>query len=316
VVYRDHRNGGDEQTVSAPMLFLGAGTVGTPELLLRSQAAGGLELPDTVGARFSTNGDYGAFVNHTADRVSSTRGPINTCEVRATIDGTHLTIEDCAIPSMFASVAATALSVMDSFAKRRLFHTRLRLSWLAHIPPNLHEFLPHMPSTTNPDEQRTEAEYVNNIFFFNVMGQDDASGRFSLDGDDLRLDWDQPITRHPTFKKADELCQHFARAMGGDYIALWDALPQRRLMITHPLGGCTIGADRTRGAINEYGQVYDGGSGTPTGTHDGLFVVDGSAIPGALAVNPTLTITAQALKTVRHALDPAPVPGPIPGASQ
>jgi cholesterol oxidase len=173
-----------------------------------------------------------------------------------------------------------------------------------------------MPSTTNPDEQRTEAEYVNNIFFFNVMGQDDASGRFSLDGDDLRLSWDQPITGHPTFKKADALCQDFARAMGGDYIALWDALPQRRLMITHPLGGCTIGTDRTRGAIDEYGHVYDGGSGTPTGIHDGLFVVDGSAIPGALAVNPTLTITAQALKTVRHALDPAAVPGTIPGGSQ
>jgi cholesterol oxidase len=141
VTFHDHRDGGGEQTVSAPMLFLAAGTLGTPELLLRSREAGGLELPDTVGARFSTNGDFGAFANHTTERVSSTRGPINTCEVRATIDGTRLTIEDCAIPSMFASVAATALSVMDGFAKRRLFHTRLRLAWLAHIPPNLHEFL-------------------------------------------------------------------------------------------------------------------------------------------------------------------------------
>jgi cholesterol oxidase len=304
VTYHDHRERGDEQAVSAPMLFLAAGAVGTPELLLRSREAGGLDLPDTVGARFSTNGDFGAFVINTNNRVSSTRGPVNTSEVRATIDGTHLTIEDCAIPSMFASVAATALSVMDSFAKRRLFHTRLRLAWLAHIPPNLHEFLPHLPSTTNPDEQRTEAEYVNNIFFFNVMGQDDASGTFSLDGDDLRLDWERPITSHPTFKKANELCQDFSRAMGGHYIALWDALPQRRLMITHPLGGCTIGPDRAHGTVDPYGRVYDGG-GNPTATHEGLFVVDGSAIPGALAVNPTLTITAQSLKAVKHALDPA-----------
>jgi cholesterol oxidase len=81
-------------------------------------------------------------------------------------------------------------------------------------------------------------------------------------------------------------------------------------MITHPLGGCTIGSDRTRGAIDEYGRVFDGGGAKLTDTHDGLFVVDGSAIPGALAVNPTLTITAQALRAVGHALGSAAVSAP------
>jgi len=76
-------------------------------------------------------------------------------------------------------------------------------------------------------------------------------------------------------------------------------------MITHPLGGCTIGPDRTRGAIDEYGRVFDPGGAHPADTHQGLFVVDGSAIPGALAVNPTLTITAQALKAIGHALGPS-----------
>lgn len=76
-------------------------------------------------------------------------------------------------------------------------------------------------------------------------------------------------------------------------------------MITHPLGGCPIGPDRTRGAVDEYGRVFDAGGVKPTDIHKGLFVVDGSAIPGALAVNPTLTITAQALKAVKHALSSA-----------
>jgi cholesterol oxidase len=308
VTFHDHRDGGGEQAVSAPMVFLAAGTLGTTELLLRSRDGNGLELPETVGAHFSTNGDFGAFVVSTAERVSSTRGPINTSEVKAVIDGTHLTIEDCAIPSMFASIASTALSVIGNFAKRRMFHERMRLAWLTHILPDLHEFLPHLPSTTDPDDWRTEAEYVNNIFFFNVMGQDDANGTFSLDGDDLKLDWAHPIADHPTFKKAGELCRHFAEAMGGEYVALWDTLPHRRLMITHPVGGCTIGPDRTRGAIDEYGRIFDAGGAKLTDTHDGLFVVDGSAIPGALAVNPTLTITAQALKVVGHSLDPAPAP--------
>ena len=70
------------------------------------------------------------------------------------------------------------------------------------------------------------------------------------------------------------------RGNGGEYVALWDTLPQRWLMITHPLGGCTIGSYRTRGAID------------------------------ALAVNPTLTITARALKAVGHALGSAAVSAP------
>lgn len=57
------------------------------------------------------------------------------------------------------------------------------------------------------------------------------------------------------------------------------------------------------GVVNEFGQVFDG-SKQPgsTDTLPGLFVVDGSAIPGAVAVNPTLTIAAQALKAVIKAL--------------
>jgi choline dehydrogenase-like flavoprotein len=38
-----------------------------------------------------------------------------------------------------------------------------------------------------------------------------------------------------------------------------------------------------------------------------LFVVDGSVIPGSLAANPTLTISAQAIKTVERAIGPLPI---------
>ena len=74
-----------------------------------------------------------------------------------------------------------------------------------------------------------------------------------------------------------------------------------------PLGGCRIGASRDEGTVDEFGRVYDGSTADATSVHEGLFVVDGSTIPGALAVNPTLTITAQALKAVGAALgSPAP----------
>src|SRR5262249_33039062 len=62
------------------------------------------------------------------------------------------------------------------------------------------------------------------------------------------------------------------------------------------------------GVVNEFGEVYDGSkkSTDPKAGHPGLYIVDGSVIPGALAANPTLTISAQALKAVERAVAPLP----------
>ena len=58
---------------------------------------------------------------------------------------------------MFASIAYTALSVLDTLVKRRFFHARLRLAWLTHALPDLRDFLPHLPDTHDPNDARTEA---------------------------------------------------------------------------------------------------------------------------------------------------------------
>jgi cholesterol oxidase len=56
-------------------------------------------------------------------------------------------------------------------------------------------------------------------------------------------------------------------------------------MTAHFVGGACIGADADHGVIDGYHRVFG---------HDGLHVVDGSAISANLGVNPSLTITAQA----------------------
>ncbi len=56
-------------------------------------------------------------------------------------------------------------------------------------------------------------------------------------------------------------------------------------MTAHFVGGVCIGADSDRGVIDAYHRVFG---------HEGLHVVDGSAITANLGVNPSLTITAQA----------------------
>jgi cholesterol oxidase len=303
VTFRDHRHDG-EKTVSASSVFLAAGTLGTVELLLRSREEGGLEVSDRLGRGFSTNCDFGAFIVDTAKPVNSAEGPINTCGVRAVVDGMHFTLEDTGIPSMVAPVIATSIRLLDTVVRRRLFRGKLRLTWLGQSVRDLEMLLPNLPDTYDPKDVRTEAETVANIFLFHVMGQDDASGRLTLRDGKLDLRWERPVLEQPTFAKARDLCEEFATAMGGRYVPMDEALPQlRRLTITHPLGGCGVGPSREAGVVDEVGRVYDPSGADETAVHEGLYVVDGSAMPGALGVNPTLTISAQALKSVTAAVE-------------
>jgi cholesterol oxidase len=59
----------------------------------------------------------------------------------------------------------------------------------------------------------------------------------------------------------------------------------RRAITVHPLGGAPMGRDSSTGVVDRYGQAFG---------QDGLFVVDGAAMPGAIGPNPALTIAAYA----------------------
>jgi cholesterol oxidase len=60
-------------------------------------------------------------------------------------------------------------------------------------------------------------------------------------------------------------------------------------MTAHLIGGCTIGDSPQHGVIDPYHRAFG---------HPGLHVVDGSALPANLGVNPSLTITALAERAV------------------
>jgi cholesterol oxidase len=147
-------------------------------------------------------------------------------------------------------------------------------------------------------------------FFFNVMAQEDApTGRLKLggiDGDQLDLGWEQPIAQQQVWKDVETLLREFCTSMGGKYLPLptWEGLlGDRKLVITHPLGGCPIGNSHELGVVNEFGQVFDAAQPAQNkAVLDGLYVVDGAVIPGALAANPSLAISAQALKSIKQAV--------------
>jgi len=84
---------------------------------------------------------------------------------------------------------------------------------------------------------------------------------------------------------ANQAAQIFARHADGTPLNVLLETLFNMSITAHILGGCQIGPDRESGVIDTNHQVF----GCPD-----LFVVDGSAIPANLGVNPALTITALA----------------------
>ena len=80
-----------------------------------------------------------------------------------------------------------------------------------------------------------------------------------------------------------------------EYAGVLNALAQRHV---YCITSFIFGLDNDTPGVaerNQSGQVYDTVAGANT-VHDGLYIADASVIPGPLAVNPTLTIVAMALK--------------------
>lgn len=63
------------------------------------------------------------------------------------------------------------------------------------------------------------------------------------------------------------------------------------LSVSHQCGTVRFGSDPSKSALNEFCRSFD---------HDNLFVVDASFFPSSAAVNPALTIAAQAIRVADH----------------
>jgi cholesterol oxidase len=202
-------------------------------------------------------------------------------------------IEDAGIPPMFASLVQNTLDLLSNQKKGDVVDM-LGLLWNEG----------KLPDYIDPTSMQTESEMLMNVCWFNVMGADDASGKFDLHNGSLRLRFEQKISDHPTFKKAEIVLQGIAQAVGGKYrpFPLWEGLEpfiSRKLVVVHPLGGCPIGGSSSDGVVNGNGQVFDTKSGGQS-VHKGLHVIDASIIPGALAVNPTLSIVSMAVRAAAN----------------
>ena len=84
---------------------------------------------------------------------------------------------------------------------------------------------------------------------------------------------------------AQEAAEILAEELQGEPQNVISEVLLRTPATAHILGGCCIGENSESGVIDERHEVFG---------YPGLYVCDGSVIPGTLAVNPSLTITALA----------------------
>lgn len=98
--------------------------------------------------------------------------------------------------------------------------------------------------------------------------------------------------RNPTYIPiANDTARRVARLIGGWPFSSINEVLFDIPSTAHILGGACIGSDSETAVCDEYNRVF----GQP-----GLYVVDGSAIPVNLGVNPSLTITALAEHAMSH----------------
>lgn len=284
-------------------VILSAGSLGTPEILLRSEMKG-LKLSPKLGTQFSGNGDFFAMAyntdhqlntmgfpgkksNHQWAKLGFEAGPSIVGAVKYNLGGStplgkRILVEDFTFPSSYLTTAMAALKVFGRSGEDTDIGDEK-----AEVRRQLND------NKLSPYNYKPNQGALNQTMLYLIMGHDNAQGTLKLKREDssVVIDWDD-VGRQPLFDLINDEIREHTRSLGGTFLTnpLWSITPTKNLITAHPLGGAPIGDDYQHGAVDEYGRVFQD-NGT---VHDGLFVVDGSLIPTALGVNPFLTISALA----------------------
>jgi cholesterol oxidase len=282
--------------VTADIVILSAGALGSTEILLRSKEAG-LAVSDKVGHSFTGNGDVLGFgfnndepVNGVGRHPDHMTEPVGPC-ITGIIDVRNqenlddgMVIEEGVIPSPVASLLATAFAGVAPFGSK-------------DTDTGFFDYSREVGRELDSVALGALHGAVHNTQTYLVMTHDGAEGRMYLEDDRLRIDW-PGVGSQPIFEKVNERLQKATTALGGIYLRnpIWTKLLNKELVTVHPLGGCPMGEDAEHGVVDHKGRVFSGEPGDDV--YDGLYVSDGSIMPRSLGVNPLLTISAVAERNV------------------
>lgn len=285
--------------IDCDTLFLGAGTLGSTEIMLRSQSRG-LRVSSRLGNGFSGNGDVLAFGYNNDERVNGI--------------GIGHPLREGSDPVGPVIAGLIDLRNTDSLAKNIVIQEGALPSPLAPLlPAMLGSASPLFGTDTDPGDTTEEmlrtlkslarGAYkgaVANTQTFLVMAHESSHGLMTLKDDVLSIDWPE-AGRDPVFEHISEILEKATKATGGTYLPnpIWSKTLGRNLVSVHPLGGCGMGDDSETGVVDDRGRVFNPAGEGERAVHQGLHILDGSVIPGSLGVNPSLTITAVAERALR-----------------
>ena len=276
----------DSLIITADIVILGAGTLGSTEILLRSREHG-LSVSPRLGHGFSANGDIIAFA-YGADI------PVNAVGV-----GHPPKLDD--LEPVGACVSSyLELHDDDDLDRSMNIQEGVMPSALAPALPAL--FVPNgrlLGALKSLIAGVYKGPFRHLQTFF-AVSHDSASGVLTLEKDRLTLSWPDAADE-PVYERLDAVLERLSNSIGASYVKnpLAGTLMGHQPATAHPLGGCGMGNSAAEGVVNHKGQVFTGlGSGAGEGdleaVHDGLYVIDGSIIPRSIGVNPLFTITALA----------------------
>jgi enediyne biosynthesis protein E9 len=280
--YRIHTGSG---TIDAKIIILAAGAGATPVILQRSEPALG-KMPHAVGRYFSGNGERLNTAVIDDDRVKEVLGLDRG-------DGIGYAANQIGRGPVVANWDRLDASLPE--------HSRFSLEQL-YFPPGLGTILAQTPEagdgpTWFGSAKKEMLKRWQSWLTIFIMSEDDNEGVFGpppATGNAMRIS-QQMLGRgnlryNPTantlrgWAEADAAVRDILERDGIGKVMPWTNDVVGAYTV-HPLASCRIGDDPATSALDDRHELRD---------HPGIFVTDGSAVPGGLTVNPAMTIAALA----------------------
>lgn len=265
---------GDGEVLRAPEVVLAAGVLGTVELLFRSRELGLLpRVSPRLGEAVRTNSEAITAVLADNPATDLTRGPTISSEFYPD-ERTHVT-QNRYVGGWHMRFQLGPLVDDEDPGRRR----RAALTELARRPLRQLRLM-------------TARNFLERLSVFTVMQSMENEIRLVFERSPVRP-WKQVVrskagagAQAPSYlPQANEVARRFAESIGGRPLNLILESIGGKSVTAHILGGAAMGDSATSGVIDTDHRVFG---------HPGLYVVDGSAIPANVGVNPSLTITAMA----------------------
>ncbi|KAI0011059.1 glucose-methanol-choline oxidoreductase [Xylariaceae sp. FL0662B] len=279
-------------------VFLGAGAIGTTEILLRSKEMG-LEMSDKVGQNMSGNGDIWGFgyntdreVNAMGRSAPSAYNPIGPC-ITGIIDNRTghenpmdgYVIEEGTVPRALVPFMQAMLELLPGSIEPKgegiVDRVKANLARAGSL------FLG--PYFRKGAIERTQV--------YLIMSHDSNQAFLTLKDDKPVLEF-IGVGRSEHVKYLNGVLEKATRAVGGTFVQNpFYALMGEQQVTVHPIGGACMARDGTgkTGVTSHKGEVFIGRGAE---VHSGLIVTDAAVIPTALGANPFATVTALAERSV------------------